>query len=238
LATWLLFYGLKLTNSSLTSAIEDGSVRQTNFQQTSWLGITSLIFSGLLYWSSFYHLYYQFVWDSTTDSIDFILLFGPLSAVCVSGVWLSLNLHTCRNLWYGLFFTVFLAVSVIAVYVIAKRTDYHLLTEKHAATVARAVDSYYARNERYPQSLHQLVPRTVVFLPKPVILHGQDWCYQSGDAYYRLGYVSRDRWSSPALMVKIYKSAGDIPDLPALCKEETEAIIAQDSIFGVADWGQ
>jgi hypothetical protein len=122
---------------------------------------------------------------------------------------------------------------ILSVYTLAKKTDYHQLTETHAATVARAVDTYYARKGHYPQSLRQLMPWTVLSLPKPVIMSGQDWCYQSGEGYYRLGYVSRDQWSSPYLSVRVYKSVGTLPDLPALCEAETDAIIARESIFSV-----
>jgi hypothetical protein len=164
--------------------------------------------------------------------MNLILLLGPLFAVFVSGALLSGTLWV-RKLFYGLLYTLFLAAVVLFVYFSAKRIDYHMLTEKHAATVARAVDAYYARQGHYPQSLRQLVPWRVLALPKPVILYGEDWCYQSGEGYYRLGYVSRDQWSSPYLSVMVYKSAGAVPEVPGLCEAETDAIIARESIFSV-----
>jgi hypothetical protein len=213
---------------------ENGTVRNPSTIRNIWIALASLILSDLLYGSSLYNLYWQSIWDSTTDSMNIILLIGPLMAVLVSGALLSGILRGWNRL-YSLLYTAFLAGVVILVYTFAKRTDYHQLTVTHAATVTRAVDTYYAREGRYPQSLGQLVPWTVLWLPKPVIMHGQDWCYQSGEAFYRLGYVWRDQWSSPYLSVRVYKSEGTVPDLPALCQAETDAIIARESIFSVID---
>jgi hypothetical protein len=234
LATFLLFIGLTLIKLQGPSGVENGTVRNPSIQHNIWNALASLILSDLLYGSSLYNLYWQSIWDSTTDSMNIILLIGPLIAVLVSGALLSGILRGWNRL-YSLLYTAFLAGVVILVYTFAKRTDYHQLTVTHAATVTRAVDTYYAREGRYPQSLGQLVPWTVLWLPKPVIMHGQDWCYQSGEAFYRLGYVWRDQWSSPYLSVRVYKSEGTVPDLPALCQAETDAIIARESIYSVID---
>jgi hypothetical protein len=196
------------------------------------MALASLILSGLLYGSSFYNLYWQFLWDSTTDSWELFLLIGPFTAVLVSGVLLSETLRGREKL-YGLLYTVLLAAVVLTVYTQAKQIDYRQLTESHAAQVSRAIERYYAREGRYPQNLRRLVPWTMLSLPKPVIITGQDWCYQSGDGYYRLGYVARDHWSSPYLSVQVYKSIGTVPDLPELCEAEIEAMIASDPIFSV-----
>lgn len=232
LATLLLFNGLARIKQQPASGAKNGAGVKPASQPTAWIAVSSLVLSGLLFGSAFYILYYQFIWDSATDSLGILLLFGPLFAVLVSGLFLSGSLRG-RNMVYGLLYTLFLAAVVVSVYTAAKKVDYRQLTEKRAAAVTRALDAYYARQGRYPPSLRQLAPWTLLVLPKPVIMHGQDWCYQSGAGYYRLGYVSRDHWSSPYLSVRVYQTAGAAPDHPALCEAETDAIIARESIFSL-----
>ncbi len=83
----------------------------------------------------------------------------------------------------------------------------------------QAVESYYNREGRYPQSLRQLVPWYVAWLPGPVIVNGQDWCYDGGDGYYRLGYVDRNHWSAPDWFGRLYNAVAAPPDLPPLCQQ-------------------
>jgi hypothetical protein len=234
LATLLLYDGLTLIKQKPTPGSENGAGRNLSSHRTGWMSLASLILSGLLYGSSFYNLYWQFLWDSTTDSWDIFLLFGPFIAVLVSGVLLSGTLRG-RNKLNGLLYTVLLAAVILTVYTQAKQIDYYQLTESHAAQVSLAIETYFAREGRYPQNLRQIVPWTMLSLPKPVIINGQHWCYQSGDGYYRLGYVSRDHWSSPYLSVRVYKSVGMVPGLPELCEAEIKAMIAREPMFSVIE---
>jgi hypothetical protein len=57
-------------------------------------------------------------------------------------------------------------------------------------------------------------------VPEPVILYGQEWCYDAGDDYYRLGAVSRAHWSAPDLTGQLYSAKGDVPVLVAVCDAE------------------
>ena len=56
-------------------------------------------------------------------------------------------------------------------------------------------------------------------IPLPMILPGQYWCYQGGSNYYRLGLVYRQHWSSPYFSVRVYASAGNVPDGGWECDE-------------------
>ena len=57
-----------------------------------------------------------------------------------------------------------------------------------------------------------------------MIIAGQDWCYESGEDYYRLGYLDRDHWSDPRLIGRIYKIVGEAPDATPMCMQEFTAI--------------
>jgi hypothetical protein len=106
----------------------------------------------------------------------------------------------------------------------AQRVDFRQLTEKRAELANQAIETYYLREGRYPQDLQQLTPGYVLSLPEPVIIYGQDWCYDGGDDYYRLGYVYREHWSDPRLTGRIYRTKGEVPDLPRMCEREVVAL--------------
>jgi hypothetical protein len=83
----------------------------------------------------------------------------------------------------------------------------HARTERRAEVVNRAILRYHESQGSYPQSLNELTPGYLLYLPVPFIIPQQDWCYEGGADYYRLGYVTRDYFSTPAL-VKVHASAG------------------------------
>ena len=93
-------------------------------------------------------------------------------------------------------------------------------TERRAASIDRAIQRFRARNDSYPASLNELTPGYLLYLPNPFIIPGQDWCYQGGADYYRLGFVTRKFFSAPA-SVQVFASSGQPPNPDWPC--ETEA---------------
>ena len=73
-------------------------------------------------------------------------------------------------------------------------------------------------NERYPKELGELVPKQLLWIPEPVILRGEGWCYQGDRNYYRLGAFFREYFSTP-LSLHIYASAGNLPDEGWACEQ-------------------
>jgi hypothetical protein len=223
---------LALIMASLLLSFVLGGVQAQPTAPDGWRAATSLILSSVLLASSFYNLYWQFVWDQTTDSFYVLLLPVPVIAAFIAGLFLTRPLQSSRK-WYGFGYSLLLVAALVTTFSIALRVDYYRLTEARAAQVSQAIERYYARAGHYPARLAELVPGTRLSLPKPVIMTGQDWCYQSGDHYYRLGYVSRDHWSIPYLYIHQYRQAGTIPDIPALCNEETRALISRTQFLRV-----
>jgi hypothetical protein len=199
-----------------------------------WRAAASLALSAILLIYSIYDLYLQFVWYQTADSVYVGLLLVPIIAAFIAGLIFTHPLEGSKK-WYGFGYSVFLVAALFTAFSIAIRVDYHQLTETRAGQVSRAIERYYAREGHYPTTLTQLVPWTRLSLPGPVIISGQDWCYQSGEGYYRLGYVSRDNWSSPYLHIRTYQQAGAVPEIPALCADETEAIMARSRVYSVVE---
>ena len=92
-------------------------------------------------------------------------------------------------------------------------------TERRAAAIERAIQRYHERHNAYPVSLNELTPGYLLYLPAPFIIPGQDWCYQGGANYYRLGFVTRDYFSTPA-SVRIFASDGQPPSPDWPCEAE------------------
>jgi hypothetical protein len=225
---------LALIMASLLLAFVLASVQAQPSAPGGWQAVTSLILSGVLIASSFYNLYWQFVWDQTGDSFSVLLLPVPVIAAFIAGLILSRPLQGRRK-WFGFGYSLLLVAALFITFSVAIRVDYHQLTETRAGQVSQAIERYYVRQGHYPATLAQLVPVTRLLLPGPVIIPGQDWCYQSGEGYYRLGYVSRNHWSSPYLYIRTYQQAGVVPEIPALCADETEAMIARSRVYSVVE---
>jgi hypothetical protein len=63
-----------------------------------------------------------------------------------------------------------------------------------------------------------LTPRDLLFIQQPMILAGEEWCYESGGNYYRLAAFYREFFSAP-VSLRLYESAGDVPSSPMPCEE-------------------
>lgn len=182
-----------------------------------------LALSALLIVKTLHNLYDLTLWDNTYDPLGYLWLIVPIFAVLVSGLALSISLANWSKLT-GPMFSIFTAVLLIAASASAQSVDIRRETVKQAQRTVDAVESYYVREGSYPETLSQLGLWYAVSHPKPMIIHGQDWCYQSGGSYYRLGYIDRKHWSDPNLIGRVYKSVGDVPDLQGICITEFNAI--------------
>lgn len=87
----------------------------------------------------------------------------------------------------------------------------HIRTERRAALIEQAIQRYHQDRGNYPQALSELTPSYLIYLPTPFIIPGQNWCYQGGKDYYRLGYINRELFSTPT-SVEVYSIAGQPPD--------------------------
>ncbi len=179
----------------------------------------TLILSILLLGVTLYDLYWLMVWDSTMDPLDFLWLVFPVLAALFAGLLLSIALPH-RTKLIGLVYALLIPALMIAVSVNAKSVDFRQLTHARAGQVNQAIESYYAREGHYPQDLDQLTPWYLLSLPEPVIINGQDWCYDGGLDYYRLGYADHQHWSSPIFTGHLYKAKGSALGLDPICSKE------------------
>lgn len=166
------------------------------------------------------------IWDVATDGLRGIFLVGSTSlAAIASALILSWKLTGTRKLA-----AIFFAVLVPVVMIGAERlgtldrngvwgTLPKQVTESRAEKINRGIQNFYVETGTYPQTLSELTPRYLLYIPVPYIIPKQDWCYESGADYYRLGYVDREMFSLPA-SVRVYAAEGEPPDLAWECDEE------------------
>jgi hypothetical protein len=106
-----------------------------------------------------------------------------------------------------------------------------VVTEQRAEAVNRAIQRYHKQNGAYPRTLTDLTPRYLMYISNPLIIPGQTWCYEGGDNYYRLGYVHRQFFSSPA-SVRVHAVVGK-PSVSAWgCEDEAAKYPAPPGYHG------
>jgi len=230
MAALLLYSGLNLYQEWQNAGAVEGEGSQTQRKQAGKAAVVVLALGALLLAKTLHNLYWLMVWDTTYDSLEYFWLVIPVRAVLFSGVMLSIALPG-RTKLAGFLYSLLIPALMIAVSARAQRVDFRQLTEERAGRVSQALETYCAREGRYPQDLRQLTPGYVLSLPGPVTIYGQDWCFDGGDDYYRLGYVYREHWSDPDLHGRIYKTKGEAPDLPGICAEEIAALEKRYPLF-------
>ena len=193
------------------------------------------VLSALLLAKTLDKLYWLTVWDNTFDPLGYLWLIIPVLAALVSCLVLTITLPG-RAKAAGILYLVFTSALMIAVSARAQSVDFRQLTEERAERVTRAIESYHSKEGHYPQDLRQLIPWHILSLPEPVIIYGQDWCYDGGEDYYRLGYIYRQHWSDPRLIGQIYTTQGDMPDLGRMCEEQVVAMQERDPDYPYEYW--
>jgi hypothetical protein len=187
--------------------------------------VTLLVLAGLLLAKTLHSLYWLTMWDNTNDALGYFWLAAPVIAVWATGIVMSMSLSGRRKLAGG--YAVLVVALLIGVSTRAQSVDFRALTEDRASRVVAAIEAYRARRGAYPASLDELTPGYVLTLPGPMILYGEAWCYDSGEGYYRLGYVNREHWSDPRLAGRLVGADGDAGEPSTLCATEIAALKAR-----------
>jgi hypothetical protein len=125
---------------------------------------------------------------------------------------------------------------IIGIFTLAQQVDIRQLTEERAARTSRAIEAFYGRQGHYPETLEKLTPWYILSIPEPGIIYGQNWCYDSGPNYYRLGYIYREHWSAPYLIGTLHKASGNVPDIHPLCREEATKLQEKHPNFPYSYW--
>ena len=159
---------------------------------------------------------YQTLWDGIWSSaharaFEDHLPFIPFLLSLIAGVFLALTLRGWRRLVGPLYIVLVTAITVAALAQGWKLSAFEI-TEHRAAAVKGAVENYYQENGVYPARLAELSPRYLPFLLPPVVVRTGGWCYQAGNDFYRLGYISGDfTYFESDFRVETYAQEGNIP---------------------------
>ena len=184
--------------------------------QSTWLRLTL----GLLLLLSVTEQYaIVAMWDGITDGLTSVVLLIPLVITVIATAILLLWLSATK---YKRASAIFVALTIVAL-ASALHTGLVVsaqgLTASRAETIDRALQQYFARNGRYPDSLAALAPWYLLNIPEPIMFRELTWCYTGGEDYYRLGYVYRDGAGAPA-SVRIHAESGTPPERNWMCEED------------------
>lgn len=220
IAAFLLYSSLTLYREWQNTDPQKDWASHVQRRQAGMSTLAALLLCLLLLAKALHNLYWLLVWDTTADGIGYgWLVFAPLPVGLVCGLMLIVALEGRQRL-AGFLYLLLVPGLMIAMSIHAPRVDRLQLTERRAERVARAVEAFHARHGFYPRELRYLISWSTPALPKPVIIHGQDWCIEAGDDYYTLGYIYHEHWSDPHLVGQVYKTAGETADAGSLCEGE------------------
>ncbi|MBE2224609.1 MAG: hypothetical protein IAF02_23925 [Anaerolineae bacterium] len=184
--------------------------------------------SVLLLAAALHHFYWLIIWDSTSDGLSYLWLFVPIIGVLLATIWLVLKLPY-KMKPAAFFYLLLLPLALIIITRQAQRVDFRQLTYTHAERISQALTAYHAQEGSYPEELRQLIPGYLLTLSEPVIIFGQEWCYEGYGDSFQFGFVDREHWSDPRLFAHHYsESAENAATLPALCEQEIIALQARD----------
>ena len=163
-------------------------------------------------------IFWGSVWDQTSDG----LIGGFASQLSAPiGIGAGMLMILALRGKYRLAGILFIITVPILLYQSSEagwQVSYHEITEGRAASIARALDRFHTREGYYPASLDALTPRDLLFIQQPVILAGEEWCYEGNKDYYRLSAFYREFFSSP-VSLQVYESAGSLPLSPPACEK-------------------
>lgn len=202
--------------------------RSIREERTTKLGLKnlSLFITGiLLIAGTAYALYWHTIWDSTSDGLASIFILLPSILVAIgSGIVIAIKGNVPAKIT-GILLGFLIPILLINVQESGWQVSYHEITENRAARIENALEKYFEREGNYPAQLSELTPRDMLFVRPPVILMGEEWCYQGQMDSYRLGAVYREYFSTP-FSIREYVSAGD-PDDVWDCEERLPEIQEQ-----------
>jgi hypothetical protein len=164
-----------------------------------------------------FNIFWASLWDQTNDGFGGILTAGYSSISAIAAGMIVGVRSADKRRWAAGLFTVLIPLALFAAFSSGNGADYQALTARRAARIQAALESYHAKNGAYPQDLKELAPGELLAIPRPTIIPGEDWCYQSGEDYYQLATYHRRYFSTP-FSLRVYAAAGNPPEPDAACQ--------------------
>ncbi len=206
-ATIGLFVQTGLGMLCTTAAGEDP--KQASIRASRIEGALRLLVAGFLLAYIVYSAYWASIWDQTTDGLGGVAILSVTVLVAVaSGMVMSLRTSGKSRL-VGILFAVVVSILVQVGFRAGWDANFKTMTEDRAAQIAQALDRFHHRENRYPQNLSELAPRDLLYVPRPVMFQGEDWCYQGSANEYNLAAFFHEYFGLP-VSLKVYASTGNL----------------------------
>jgi WD40 repeat protein len=173
-----------------------------------------------------YTAFWGGVWDQTMDmGFGFMISpFGSIAAI-VAGLVMTLTLRGKYRI-VGLLYIILVPFLLLRTYDAGMSISHHELTEERAEQIAQALEQFHVREGYYPAALGALTPRDLLYIPQPIIVLGEKWCYRGVQDFYQLAAIYREYWSLP-LSLRDYASAGKPSADIWACEERLAELKAQ-----------
>ena len=193
-----------------------------------WVVTVRLFFTVVLLGLFFYTIVWLSIWDGTDDGVRAILMLMWSTLAAIAGSLLIFMTSVGWRRWVGVVIAI-LTIGLVRSAITFPGDQYHPydVTEARATQIKGAIERYYARTSTYPSKLSDLVPSDQWRILRPMIMPDQEWCYQGGSDFYRLGAIYREHWSSPYLTIKTYSTAGNVPEGNWACIEKLAALLSR-----------
>jgi hypothetical protein len=201
----------------------------TSEHPINWRAMTStLLMVTIIFLMIWYQAMLSSMWDVATDGLSWVFLWLTTSTIGIGSAMLMAWSVPRKRLWVSILFALTVPFVLQQSHNAANYEKDHkwgtkptLTTERRAEKIDNAIQRYYEKNNEYPQTLNDLTPRYIFYIPNPYIIPGLDWCYEGGADHYRFGYVYRQSFSSPA-SVRIHSSAGEPSETNWGCEDQAE----------------
>jgi hypothetical protein len=170
-----------------------------------------------------YTIFWGSVWDHTNDGLFGLMISSLAGLIAIGAGMVMMVTLRGKSRLAGLLFALVVPIMLFQAFNAGWRVSYHEITERRAEGIALALERFHAREGYYPESLDALMPRDLLLIQQPVILAGEEWCYESGRDYYRLAAFYREFFSAP-VSLRLYQSSRETPASPMLCEERLAAM--------------
>ena len=163
------------------------------------------------------------IWDQTSDGMGGLLI---AMLVSVTAIACGMVIGVRAGGWWrlsGLLFAGLVAAGTYAGFEAGWQFSFPTLTEQRAERIARALERFNQREQRYPQTLDELVPWDLLSVPQPIMFRGEGWCYQGSPDAFVLAAFHHEYFGLP-VSLPVYASSGYVAGQPLPCQERLAAM--------------
>lgn len=205
----------------LSTAGQDDSKKLSRGRTVLRILLAFLMFAALTYTA-----FWGGIWDQTMD-LGFGFMIAPFGSIAalVAGLVMALTLRGKYRI-AGLVYMFLVPSLLLRAYDAGMNISHHALTEQRAEQIAQSLEQFHAREGYFPESLDALTPRDLLYIPQPIIMLGEKWCYRGAHDFYQLAAIYREYWSLP-LSLRIYASVDEPPSGTWACEERLVELKAQ-----------